>query len=147
MKEIFEEAVEETGWCLEMSGILVGAVAPRIKDWPDRENFLCASHIVDHLVRKGLTDREAAASVGAFVKEADGDMRTFINLCAENFDLKRERISEMLKPVHAIASRGQRKSDPVGLTKRSFAKARKCIVENEKFINHLIEETPHDQRT
>jgi len=140
LKHILFNQIDETAFSLEMMRDLIATLRfnkRKLDDWSKRENFICATDLVEYMVKKGYRFRDAYNIVAECVRESKGIVDRFIELCAGKLKVKTAVISVILKPENSVSLKRSFGGTGLKETKKSITKASKIVRSNRSYLKRL----------
>ncbi len=97
-KSVFFRQVDETISCLEVLAIGIARLKVKEKDWVHQPSFICATRIVDYLVKKGMAFRQAYNMVADCVARSNHNVYLFIKECSKRSQIDEQTINKLITP-------------------------------------------------
>jgi len=139
LKGILFRQIDDTLSSLKMTQTIITTLridpSDKWTDWANKENLICASDLVDFMVKKGYKFRHAYNIIAECVKNSKGEVGEFIRLCAKRLRINHKIILEILKPKCSVGIKISAGGTGIKETKSSIAKAIGLIKLNKNFLN------------
>ncbi|OPX18410.1 argininosuccinate lyase [candidate division WOR-3 bacterium 4484_100] len=123
--------------CLSISSLLIQSVNPTPGDWADKPDIICATDLVEYLVKKGTPFRDAYEKIGICIRDCEGNIKRFIKLVEAHLQIDRATCKKLLKPRNSVrAKKGFLSTNP-GMTRKALKTAEKLNRKNQKTLSRF----------
>jgi argininosuccinate lyase len=119
-KKVFFRHADETIECLNMIKLVIKSIQLKKSDWAKKPDLICATDLVDHLVKNGHAFRSAYNKVSECVRKSKGDINAFIKICAQKLKIEPSFIEKILKPENSVRAKRSKNSTGIKQTRRAL---------------------------